>query len=360
MGILISSLYAIKMRKPKTINILDFIGGKHRELKPMRHFINKIFLILTLIALSGCFHSNQEAQRWVLEPKGVTSFSLSKEGRFALISSTAYGIALWDLTQNKQLANFDFQDPDKNQVITSQISDNNRYAITATSQNFATWDLSWSQAEGLWSLSDGLIRDIDISNTGQKVLMALSNGKALFIDLGTGRRLEFLAHREKVNSVSLSPNGKYALSGGNDHTAFFWDTESGQIISHHRLKHRITRVALHRSGKFGFSADGDDNAVIWDLISGKQISTLKTTHRYTNFSAARFSDDGTQLATGTPSGHVALWESATGKNLGHWVAEEKQNKHPSSAVVYDVAIDPTGRVISGTSSGIAQAWLPEK
>lgn len=323
----------------------------------MRRLINNICLILTLTSLSGCFHSNYEAQRWVLEPEGVTSFSLSREGRFALISSTSYGIALWDLTQNKQLANLGFQDPDKNAVISSQISDNSLYAVTATSQNFATWDLSWGQADGLWSISDSIILDVDISNKGDKVLLALSNGKALFIDLSTGRRLEFLAHAEKVNTVSLSPNGKYALSGGNDHNAYFWDTQSGQIISTYPFDKRVTRVKLNRTGKLGFSSDGYDNAVVWDLTNGRLISQLDIGHRYVTFSAARFSEDGERLATGTPSGHVAVWESKTGKRLGHWTAEEQQNKHPSSAVVYDVAIDPSGRVISGTSAGIAQAWI---
>lgn len=323
----------------------------------MRRLINNICLILTLTSLSGCFHSNYEAQRWVLEPEGVTSFSLSREGRFALISSTPYGIALWDLTQNKQLANLGFQDPDKNAVVSSQISDNSRYAVTATSQNFATWDLSWGQADGLWSISDGIILDIDISNKGDKVLIALSNRKALFIDLSTGRRLEFLAHAEKVNSVSLSPNGKYALSGGNDKNAYFWSTESGQIISRYSFKNRVTRVKLNRSGKSGFSSDGYESAVIWDLTNGAPITELDLRRRYTNFSAARFSDNGEQLATGTPSGQVALWQSNTGEKIGQWSAQEQQNKHPSSAVVYDVAIDPTGRVISGTSAGIAQAWL---
>ncbi|WP_407333233.1 WD40 repeat domain-containing protein [Enterovibrio sp. 27052020O] len=326
----------------------------------MRQFVGTICLFLTLLALSGCFHSTHEAQRWTLQPDGVTSFSLSRDGRFALMASTEKGIVLWDLIQNKQLADFGYQDPDKNTVIASQISDNNRYAISATSQNFAVWDLAWGQAEGLWSISDGIIRGLDISNNGQKVLLALSNGKALFVDLGTGRRLEFLAHKDKVNSVSLSPNGKYAMSGGNDHNAFFWDTETGQILNQFTHEHRITRVELHRNGKFAFSADGDDAAIVWDLSTGDAISELQMFQRHANFSTARFSDDGTRLVTGTPGRRVEYWDTQTGDNVGRWLAREQQNTRPPTAVVYDVAIDPTGRVISGTSAGIAQAWIAQE
>lgn len=53
-------------------------------------------------------------------------------------------------------------------------------------------------SEGLWSISDGIIRDVAIASNGQQVLLGLSNGKAIYINLATGRRLEFLAHREKL------------------------------------------------------------------------------------------------------------------------------------------------------------------
>ncbi|MFD2176972.1 WD40 repeat domain-containing protein [Veronia pacifica] len=322
----------------------------------MYRFIRAFCVTLTILAISGCFHSADEARRWEIHTEGVTSFSLSRNGQFGLIAAKENGIVLWDLNTNKQLASFGFQDPDSNTVIASQISDNNRYAITATSQNFSVWDLAWGKSEGLWSISDGNIRDVAISNNGEKILLALSNGKALFVDLGTGRRLEFLAHREKVNSVALSPNGKYGMSGGNDHFAYLWNTDSGQIIDTFEHQHRITRVALHRGGKYAFSADGDDMAIIWDLSTGNALSQLDLFHRHPNFSTARFSDDGSLLATGTPGRRVQLWSVTKGDNQGRWVAAEQPDTRPPSAVVYDVAFTPDNQVISATSAGIAQAW----
>lgn len=325
----------------------------------MLQFTRKFCLILTLLALCACFQSDKEAQRWSIHPKGATSFSLSRDGRFALLSSKETGIMLWDLVENKQLADFGPQDPDASAVVVSKISDNKRYAITATSQNFAIWDLAWGKAEGLWSISDGIIRDAAVSNNGQKVVLALSNRKALFIDIGTGRRLEFLAHREKVNTVAIAPNGTYALSGGNDHNAYFWSTESGQIINEFPLENRISRVALHREGKYAFTADGGNTAIIWSIPDGNKVSELDLFLRQQIFASARFSDDGLQLATGTPSRRVELWNTQTGENIGRWQALEQPDTRPPSAVVYDVAIDPTGRVISGSSAGIAQAWIAQ-
>ncbi|MCV5917635.1 hypothetical protein OFN60_29855, partial [Escherichia coli] len=102
-------------------------------------------------------------------------------------------------------------------------------------------DLGWTQAQGLWSISDALIRDIDITSNGEQVLLGLSNGKAIYVNLVTGRRLEFLAHREKVNSVAISPNGRFALTGGNDYKAYLWDTESGQVLRTFEHEQRVVR-----------------------------------------------------------------------------------------------------------------------
>ncbi|EAR54625.1 hypothetical protein SKA34_00315 [Photobacterium sp. SKA34] len=313
-------------------------------------------LFFSTLTLSGCFFSGSEVQRWQLAPQGATSFSLSRDGRFAIVSAIEQGIALWDLHQNKKLADFGSQDQHHNTVISSHISDNKRFAITATAQNFAIWDLGWSQAKGLWSIDDATIRDVAIANNGDDILLALSNGKALFINISTGRRLEFLAHKEKVNSVDLSPNGRYALSGGNDHNGYLWDTLTGQILYPFPHKSRITRVALQRDGKFALTADGTNDIFIWDLTNGKKVSELDITLRQQTLSSARFSDDGSMIATGTPSRRVELWQTSDGKNIGSWKAERQQDTRPATAVVYDVAISPTGNVISGSSSGFVQAW----
>lgn len=325
----------------------------------MRKKIPVLSIILALFTLTGCFFSGSEAQRWELAPEGATSFSLSRDGRFALFHSTQQGIVLWDLHQNKRLADFGSQDPHHNPVLSSRISDNSRYAITATAQNFAVWDLAWGQSDGLWSISDGIIRDVDIANNGQHILLGLSNGKALYVDLGSGRRLEFLAHREKVNSVALSANGQYALSGGNDHNAYLWETQTGQVIYQFAHPSRISRVALQRDGRLALTADGGNDIYLWNLDSGDKQAELAVRLRQQNLSSARFSDDGRQLATGTPARRVELWDTTSGENLGRWEAAPQQDTRPPAAVVYDVAITPDGQVISGTSAGIVQAWITE-
>ncbi len=171
----------------------------------MQRILHSLLLLIVIPLLNGCFFSTQDEQRWEIEPQGSTSFALSRDGRFALLYSTQRHLVLWDLVESKKLAQLGEQDPEANVVSNIRISDNGRFAVTATQMNFAVWDLGLSQSEGLWSISDGLIRDVDISSNGEQVLLGLSNGKAIYVNLVTGRRMEFLAHREKVNSVAISP-----------------------------------------------------------------------------------------------------------------------------------------------------------
>ena len=326
----------------------------------MRLFSHIMFIVFVISMLSGCFYSTQDDQRWEIEPKGTTSFALSRDARFALLYSKERQLLLWDLKQNKELTELGKQDPAGNTVSHIRISDNSRYAITATQLNFAVWDLSWSQAAGLWSISDGLIRDVDITSNGEQVLLGLSNGKAIYVNLVSGRRLEFLAHREKVNTVAISANGRFALTGGNDYNAYFWDTQSGQALYIFEHDARINRVALHRDGKLAFTSDGAKGSYIWDLKTGKKVTELKSFSRQLIFSTARFSDDGKYLVTGSPAGRVILWDTTSGKNLDGWDVEPLKDTRPPRAVVYDAAFDHQNRVVSATSAGIAQAWKIEQ
>ncbi|WP_170887941.1 MULTISPECIES: hypothetical protein [Vibrio] len=323
----------------------------------MRRIISHFILqLLTMLLLTGCFFFDNDVERWVLEPNGSTSFALSRDGRFALVYSQEHQLVLWDLAQRQQLAQLGAQDPQASTVSYIRISDNGQYAVTASQINFAVWHLGWTQAKGLWSISDGVIRDIDISNNGEQVLIGLSNGKAIYVDLVSGRRLEFLAHYEKVNSVALSPNGRYALSGGNDRMAYLWDTQTGQIIYHFEHSQRVNRVALQRDGRLAFTSDSGNQSVIWNLQTGQKQTKLHSFSRQLLFSTARFSDDGQYLITGTPSSLISVWRTDNGQQQARFEAKAQKDARPPRAVVYDVTFNSQQRVISATSAGIAQAW----
>jgi WD40 repeat protein len=322
----------------------------------MRIFSIYFPLLIVSMMLNGCFFTQSPVHQWKVSDGGTTAFGLSRDGLFALSYSQKNQLELWDLSTNKLLAKLGPLDQKASTVTKIRISDNDRYAVTAGQTNFAVWDLAWTQSTGLWSISDGLIRDIDISKDGKQVLMGLSNGKAIYVNLVNGRRMEFLAHRNKVNSVALSPNGYFALTGGNDHIAYLWDTRSGQILLKFEHKQRVVRVTLQRDGKYAFTSDGGKQARIWNLKTGQEVSYLRSFSRQLIFSCARFSDDGLRLVTGTPSGRVMVWDTQSGKKQAEFATQTSKDERPPRAVVYDVSFDQHHHVISANSAGIAEVW----
>jgi WD40 repeat protein len=266
-------------------------------------------------------------------------------------------LSVWDLTKNKRLYNWSQeQNTSDNLVLSIDISDNASHVLTANRDNFALWNLQSGKSEGYWKVRESHIRDIAISNGGDYLLIGKSNGTVVHVAVDTGRRLEFLGHKEKINSVDMLPNGRVAISGGNDFTAYVWDTQSGQVVYQFNHSSRVSKVALDAKARYAFSADSMKDAYIWDLTTGKRISRLQGTKRHEVFSTVRFSPDGKTLITGAATRKVSIWDISTGKRLSHWFVTPKEAKRPTGAVVYSIAFGDNNDLLTISSSGYVESW----
>jgi WD40 repeat protein len=313
-----------------------------------------LFMVLTACEPT----SKQPVSRQLHAVEGAYAAFISHDASLSIVSTIHHGISLWDLKKNALLFNwYQQQDSADNLVLATVISADNQFSLTASRTNFALWNNTTGQSEGYWKISESNIRDIALSNQGRHILIGQSNGKVVHITLSSGRRLEFLGHSEKINSVDMLPNGRVAISGGNDFIAYVWDTKSGQVIYRFNHPSRVTKVALDPKGRYAFTADSKKMATIWDLKTGKAISSLQYSNRQEVFSSVRFSDDGTQLLTGAPSRKVSVWDIATGRRLSYWRVTPRDDMRPAGAVVYSAAFSDNGTVITESSSGYAETWF---
>lgn len=317
-----------------------------------------IFSVILLTILTSCSPVTQAPlNRWQQSVEGAYAGQLSSDAKFSVISSIHHGLSVWDLTTNQRLYNWaQEQNSSDNLVLTMDISDNNSHVLTANKQNFALWNLQTGKSEGYWQVRESNIRDIAISNGGNYLLIGKSNGTVVHVSVNSGRRLEFLGHKEKVNTVDMLPNGRVAMSGGNDFTAYVWDTQSGQVVYQFNHSSRVSKVALDAKGRYAFSADSMKGAYIWDLKTGKRISVLQGTKRHEVFSSVRFSADGKTLITGAASRKVSVWDIATGKRTNHWFVTPKEAKRPTGAVVYSLAFGDNSNILTISSSGYVESW----
>lgn len=315
-----------------------------------------ISLILCLFLVSCGQLDPRPYASWEHAIDGSYAADISADGKISVVSGVQRGVAVWDLHRNEPRFEWSHQGEGNNLVMNVRIAFDNSFVITSDREAFALWNLESGDPEGFWRIDESSIRDIAVSNQGRGLLVGRGNGKVMFFEPFTGRRLEFLGHQEKINSVDLSPNGFYALTGGNDYTAYFWDTRSGQVIHTFTHPSRVTKVSLDSEGRYAFTADSQKLARIWDLQTGKEISRLNYLQRQRIFSAARFSKDGEYLLTGSPTRKLTLWGVQSGEKIKEWRVTPRKKTRPEGAVVNAVGFYKPGQVMSASSSGLTEVW----
>lgn len=315
--------------------------------------LKRIFLFCLITTLTACSDSDKPEKIWEHATDGALAAAISQDASLALVSSSFNDLILWDLKTNAQ--KYRWAQGKENLVLFTAISDNNKYAVSAEKDAFVVWDIETGKSLTYSKVRESTIRDIAIANNGD-LLIGKVNGVVVHVNIFTGRRIEFLGHGEKINSVAISPNGRYALSGSSDYTALFWDTQTAQVI--HRFVHptRVTKVALDTTGKYAFSAGSQRQSSIWDLKTGKEVSRLQYHSRSRVFSAVRFSNDSKQLFTGSPGRVLNRWQTSSGIELEEWKVTPRKDSRPVSSVIYAIGETKSGTLVTESSSGFAEFW----
>jgi len=321
-----------------------------------------IGLLFGLFFLLGCQPSGKAPlQRWQHAAESSFAANISNDGKYSVVSSIYHGLSFWDLEKHENLYIWSQkQESTDNLVFAIDIADNNSHTLTASREDFALWNNKTGASEGYWKIRESNIRDIAIANDAAYLLIGKGNGAVVHIDRSSGRRLEFLGHNEKINSVDMLPNGRVAITGGSDFIAYVWDTQTSQVIYKFNHTSRVSLVALDPHGRYAFSADSVKTANIWDLKTGKLISQLSPLNRRETFSSVNFSPDGKYLLTGSANRKVSVWHISTGKNVSDWRVSRKNESRPTGAVVYSAVFRDNDHIITESSSGYAELWPAPK
>ncbi len=318
------------------------------------------FIVFLLIILSfGCGTAGKKpALEFQHADDGTQAADISADGTISVVSSIDLGVLVWDLEYNQKIYQWGYAGEGEgiNLVSNIKISYDTSYVITADRDSFALWNLQNGEPEGFWRIDESTVRDVAVSNQGTGILVGRGNGTVLFFEPFTGRRIEFLGHQEKINSVDLSPNGRYALTGSSDYVAYLWDTQTGQVVYRFDHPSRVTKVAIDPQGRYLFTADSQKAARIWDAQTGNKISQLQFIQRQKIFTAVEFSNDGQILLTGSPNRHLTMWQVSTGKKVNDWRVKPSSHAMGRSAIVYGVGFYNENQVISESSSGWAEVW----
>ncbi len=132
---------------------------------------------------------------------------------------------------------------------------------------------------------------------------------------------DLYSHESYVTTVTLA--GTMLVSGGYDGKLTWYDTTKNEKVRTTDAHAKWIRKAVATpDGNLVASVADDMFCKLWDAKSGKMIRELKGHEEKTPqgfgsmLYAVAFSADGKHLATGDKVGHVAIWETETGKSVG--------------------------------------------
>lgn len=315
--------------------------------------------ILLSLCLAGCADTTGPDAFFPTSAMGINTAALSSDSRSAIIAAVEHGGALWDVNSAGRLFDWNHVDAGYTSIATAAFSPASNYAVTANAIDMVLWDVQSGESLAYWQ-SPGEVLDIALNRGADRALLGLTNGQAVLFDVRNGGILQTLNHQARVRSLAMDPDAQLAVTGADDYVARVWDIATGRLLSERHYDNNIDTVALSENQQLVFSSASLSSAQIWDARSGELISSISGDEwlwtRRVSYLAARFSEDGSELVTGSASGLVQLWDVRSGAELQRWRVKTLGRYGPVQASVYAVAFGPGRQITAIGSNGLVNRF----
>lgn len=313
-------------------------------------------VIILLLALLGCSRGTPPVESYEYAAQGLYSGVISTNAEQAIVGSINHGGSLWQIAENARLFNWNHKQDEYSHIIAADFSPNQRLAITATPQTMVLWDTLSGEGISFWTAPSEIL-DIDLLANTNYALLGMADHSAAIFDVQRGGVKQVYYHKGRVNSVDVNTSKGLVLSGSEDYSARLWQLQTAEELFRWDHEDEVQLVELSPDGNLAFTMSKYDKAAVWNTATGEQVGTIPLFRtalaRGKLFTAAVFSEDGTQLATGNSDRLVQLWDIGSMRETGRWILPKRDPMRPTSASVLAVAFTGSNSIFAIASDGFA-------
>lgn len=285
-----------------------------------------------------------------------TSVAVSPNGKtLAVASLQSQGLVeLYSSTDGKLIATI------KSQELVTALAispDGQILAVAGESGNIALFDLTNFKNVGTLSGHTDVVTSVAFSpallSTGKYLLSGSRDDTARLWDLSTLKTItSFSGHTNDVLSVAFAPDGKSVFTSSWDQTARRWDIATGDTLGTVQDFNQIRSIAVSNDGKYLATAT-DRKATIWDLATYTAVYSPRVHPNWVN--SVVFSPNGQYFVTGGDDNVARIWDVETGDlkrtlvgHAGRITSVAYQQNPYATNDIY---------IITGSTDGTARQWI---
>lgn len=178
-------------------------------------------------------------------------------------------------------------------------------AAAAADGSIRLWDLT-AETPGAHVLESGSdAAQLAGAPDGQS--LAFSHGNTIILwEAKSEERTDLGAHEALITHLAFSPDGRTLASIAADRTLMLWNVSAKQLRVRLQIPHAVSALAFSPDGRRLATADSGGEIRYWESATGKLVGYFLANEA--GVSALAFSPDGQWLASGGPEGFLKLWD----------------------------------------------------
>lgn len=289
----------------------------------------------------------------VHKEKAVSSIEFSPCGRYLLArTNNSEKVYIWDIATGKEHPN-NIAIPGE-RIWSAKFSPCGKYIIVATELLSAyIYDFKSGKKAFPDLVHNGRVVYGEISNNGKYAVTA-SSGKVRVWDLAGWngeskvRISSLISHNAFIEKAIFSPDSRKVASFSRDSIIKILDVNTGAQLGKD-MKHNgfVINVAFSEDSRKLVSVSRDSTAIVWDIFTGKQILPPLRHNGYTG--DAEFFADDKYLAVACWDRNISIWDLSTGELAIPYLSHDRRT--------HNIDVSPCNRfLVTGSLDQSARIW----